>query len=147
MCSRIAGQSFQWERERCGDECAVLSLVLQSWERSDLQKHSACQQEPVSNPTNHLYEKGNLCHIFNAVSRAQNVFVLSSPCKHSLQKSPRLQEAMKEPHALRPRTALPPVLQDDTAQQGCQRSGPASNGCNQHSLLSVGFHCYQLTDQ
>lgn len=23
----------------------------------------------------------------------------------------------------------------------------ASNGCNQHSLLSVGFNSYQLTDQ
>lgn len=120
---------------RCGDECAVLSLVLQTWERSDLQRHSACQQESVSNQTNHLYEKGNLCHISNAISTAQNVFVLFSPCKRSLQKSPRLQEAMKEPHALRPRTALPPVLQeDDTAQRAV--STPA-----QHLMAAINIHC------
>lgn len=80
---------------------------------------------------NHLYKtKGDLYIIFNVVSK-EEYFLLLSLWTCACQNHQDLAAAIGS------------VPRDSTATV----APPASNGCNQHSLLSVGFHFYQLTDQ
>lgn len=108
--------------------------MLQSWESSDPQKQSACQQESVSNQTNHLYVKGNLSYILMPLAEHRMFFY----CPPHVNIISRSHQDFKKPWNNRV-----PCDQGLHCRLPC-RTTPHSGAVStpaQHLMAAINIHC------